>query len=126
MSPNDDDDDWVGPPPEGHYSRDRAKPEFWWRQKPIVPAFVGIFLAGVVFLLGVVVAGRPGSAAPRRRRTRARRASSASVALGPGGSRPSVDSHEPAMMSSSPAIAPAPGRSPRTATPSATATTGAT
>ena len=42
MSPYDDDDDWVGTPPEGRYTRDRAKPEFWWRQKPIVPAFVGI------------------------------------------------------------------------------------
>ena len=33
----------------------------------------------------------------------------------PGGSRPSVDSQEPARISSSPAIAPAPGRSPSTA-----------
>ena len=24
-----DDDDWVGEPPEGRYTRDRAKPEFW-------------------------------------------------------------------------------------------------
>ena len=24
-----DDDDWVGTPPEGRYTRDRAKPEFW-------------------------------------------------------------------------------------------------
>jgi len=51
----DDDDDWVGTPPEGHYSRDRAKPEFWWRQKPIVPAFVGIFLVVVVILLVVLL-----------------------------------------------------------------------
>ena len=27
MPPDDDDDDWVGTPPEGHYTRDRAKPE---------------------------------------------------------------------------------------------------
>jgi hypothetical protein len=47
----DDDDDWVGTPPEGHHSRDRAKPEFWWRQKPIVPAFVGIFLVVVVIVI---------------------------------------------------------------------------
>ena len=26
--PYDDEDDWVGVPPEGRYSRDRAKPEF--------------------------------------------------------------------------------------------------
>ncbi|MCW3006711.1 MAG: hypothetical protein JWP17_1337, partial [Solirubrobacterales bacterium] len=24
----DDDDDWVGTPPEGHYTRDRADPAF--------------------------------------------------------------------------------------------------
>jgi hypothetical protein len=24
-----DDDDWVGTPPEGHHTRDQAKPEFW-------------------------------------------------------------------------------------------------
>lgn len=27
-----DDDDWVGTPPEGHYTRDRAKPDFWRNQ----------------------------------------------------------------------------------------------
>ncbi|MGI8803322.1 MAG: hypothetical protein ACR2KV_14345 [Solirubrobacteraceae bacterium] len=32
MTGFDDDDDWVGTPPEGHYTRDRAKPEFWGRQ----------------------------------------------------------------------------------------------
>ena len=25
----DDDDDWVGEPPEGRHTRDRAKPDFW-------------------------------------------------------------------------------------------------
>ena len=29
MAGYDDDEDWVGTPPEGHYTRDRAKPEFW-------------------------------------------------------------------------------------------------
>ncbi len=47
----DDDDDWVGTPPEGRHSRDRAKPEFWWGQRPIVPAFVGIFVVVVIVLL---------------------------------------------------------------------------
>jgi hypothetical protein len=55
MSPTDDEDDWVGTPPEGHYTRDRAKPEFWWRQKPIVPAFVGIFVVVVVILIVVLL-----------------------------------------------------------------------
>ena len=55
MSPTDDEDDWVGTPPEGHYARDRAKPEFWWRQKPIVPAFVGIVVVVVVILIVVLL-----------------------------------------------------------------------
>lgn len=46
-----DDDDWVGTPPEGRHSRDRAKPEFWWRQRPIVPALVGIALVVLAILL---------------------------------------------------------------------------
>jgi hypothetical protein len=55
MSPTDDEDDWVGTPPEGRYTRDRAKPEFWWRQKPIVPAFAGIFVVVVVVLIVVLL-----------------------------------------------------------------------
>jgi hypothetical protein len=27
-----DDDDWVGTPPEGRHSRDRANPGFWQNQ----------------------------------------------------------------------------------------------
>jgi hypothetical protein len=46
----------VGTPPEGHYTRDRAKPEFWLTQRPLLPAAVGIFLLlvilGLVLLLG--------------------------------------------------------------------------
>jgi hypothetical protein len=55
MNRYDDDDDWVGTPPEGHYTRDRAKPEFWWRQRPIVPAAVGIFVVVVVILIVVLL-----------------------------------------------------------------------
>jgi hypothetical protein len=43
----DDDDDWVGEPPEGRYSRDRADPGFWRRQAPpvsITAAGIGIVL----------------------------------------------------------------------------------
>ena len=47
MSSYDDDDDWVGTPPEGHYTRDRAKPEFWWRQRPVA-------LGGVALMLLVI------------------------------------------------------------------------
>ena len=42
----DDDDDWVGEPPEGHYTRDRADPSFWRSNKPlsITAAGIGVFL----------------------------------------------------------------------------------
>lgn len=51
MSPYDDDDDWVGTPPEGRYSRDRAKPEFWWRQRPVSIAGAGLLLVIVVVVV---------------------------------------------------------------------------
>lgn len=44
-----DDDDWTGTPPEGHHSRDRAKPEFWSGQKPLVAG------GGVLLLIVIVV-----------------------------------------------------------------------
>ena len=47
----DDDDDWVGTPPEGHYSRDRAKPEFWRNQKPLLITGAGIVLALLILLV---------------------------------------------------------------------------
>ncbi|MBV9194239.1 MAG: hypothetical protein JO168_08845 [Solirubrobacterales bacterium] len=50
MSRFQDDDDWVGTPPEGRYTRDRAKPEFWWRQRP-----VGIAAAGLLIVIVVIV-----------------------------------------------------------------------
>jgi hypothetical protein len=51
----DDDEDWVGTPPEGRYTRDRAKPEFWWRQRPIVPAATGIAIVVVVIVVVVLL-----------------------------------------------------------------------
>ena len=52
MSGYDDDDDWVGTPPEGHYTRDRAKPEFWWRQRPpLSVTAVGVFIVLVVVVV---------------------------------------------------------------------------
>jgi hypothetical protein len=50
MSPYDDEDDWVGTPPEGHYSRDRADPEFWRNQR-----FLSVAGATTVILVIVVV-----------------------------------------------------------------------
>jgi hypothetical protein len=48
-----DDDDWVGTPPEGHYTRDRAKPEFWRNQRP--PALIAGLIGIVVLILIVVI-----------------------------------------------------------------------
>jgi hypothetical protein len=51
MARFDDDDDWVGTPPEGHYTRDRAKPEFWWRQRPVSIVATGLVIVVVVLLV---------------------------------------------------------------------------
>ena len=48
MAP-DDEDDWVGEPPEGRYSRDRAKPEFWRNQTPLALA------GGIAVLILIVI-----------------------------------------------------------------------
>ncbi len=53
MAPYDDDDDWVGTPPEGHYTRDRAKPEFWQKQRPVSVAAAGLV---VIVVIVVVIA----------------------------------------------------------------------
>jgi hypothetical protein len=50
-----DDDDWVGTPPEGRYTRDRAKPEFWWRQRPVSLAAAGLVLVVIVVILIAVL-----------------------------------------------------------------------
>jgi hypothetical protein len=52
----DDDEDWVGTPPEGRYSRDRADPTFWLRQRPVSIAAAGIVL--VVIIVVIVIALR--------------------------------------------------------------------
>ena len=53
--PWDDDDDWVGEPPEGRYTRDRAKPEFWRLQRPPEVVAVGFVLVLVVLVLVLVL-----------------------------------------------------------------------
>ena len=53
MAGYDDDDDWVGTPPEGHYTRDRAKPEFWWKQRP--PFITAVGVAIVILILVIVL-----------------------------------------------------------------------
>lgn len=51
----DDDDDWVGEPPEGRYSADRARPDFWRLQRPpeiIAGALLlGLIVVAVILLL---------------------------------------------------------------------------
>ena len=54
MTPVDDDDDWVGTPPEGRYSRDRARPEFWRTQRPLLVAGTGLMLALIVLVVVLV------------------------------------------------------------------------
>ena len=49
MAGRDDEDDWVGTPPEGRYTRDRANPGFWQNQWQ--PAAAG----AVLFVLVLVV-----------------------------------------------------------------------
>jgi hypothetical protein len=48
----DDDDDWVGEPPEGRYTRDRADPDFWRRNRmPLSITAAGIGIALIVLLI---------------------------------------------------------------------------
>jgi hypothetical protein len=50
-----DDDDWVGEPPEGRHTRDRAKPGFWGNQWQAAAAgSVLFFLVLIVVLLAVL------------------------------------------------------------------------
>ena len=51
--PWDDDDDWVGEPPEGRHSADRARPEFWRLQRPpeIVAAVVVVAVVAAILVI---------------------------------------------------------------------------
>ncbi|MEX2193876.1 MAG: hypothetical protein WD844_01200 [Thermoleophilaceae bacterium] len=49
-----DDDDWVGTPPEGRHSRERADPAFWRRH---VPISIGGALIVIVALVVILLAG---------------------------------------------------------------------
>jgi hypothetical protein len=50
-----DDDDWVGEPPEGHHSRDRANPAFWRNQWQ---AIVATSILGVLIIIVGIIALR--------------------------------------------------------------------
>jgi hypothetical protein len=51
VSRRDDEEDWVGEPPEGRHTRDRAKPEFWRTARPVSFAGVGLFIALLILLI---------------------------------------------------------------------------
>jgi hypothetical protein len=52
--PWEDDDDWVGEPPEGRHTKDRAKPEFWRAQR--APELIaGAVLVAVIVLVVVLI-----------------------------------------------------------------------
>lgn len=51
MTPWDDEDDWVGEPPEGRYTRDRAKPEFWRNRWPLAGSGLILVLIVVAIVL---------------------------------------------------------------------------
>jgi hypothetical protein len=46
-----DDDDWVGEPPEGRYSRERARPEFWRSNVPLSITGIGLGVALLILLI---------------------------------------------------------------------------
>jgi hypothetical protein len=51
MAGYDDEDDWVGEPPEGRYTRDRAKPEFWRNRWPLAGSGLIIVLVFLAVIL---------------------------------------------------------------------------
>jgi hypothetical protein len=47
-----DDDDWVGEPPEGHYSRSQANPGFWAQNRtPLSITGIGLGIAILILLI---------------------------------------------------------------------------
>jgi hypothetical protein len=48
---HDDQEDWVGEPPEGRYTRDRAKPEFWRNRWPLAGSGLMLVLLILVVIL---------------------------------------------------------------------------
>jgi hypothetical protein len=49
------DDDWVGEPPEGRHSRDRADPGFWQNQWQASAAGAVLFVLVVIVVLLAVL-----------------------------------------------------------------------
>ena len=56
MSPTmKDDDDWVGVPPEGHHSRDRADADFWRSQYQKYAIGAGVLVLFIVLAVLIAV-----------------------------------------------------------------------
>ena len=52
-----DDDDWVGTPPEGRHSSDRADPGYWNRSWPMAAAAgAALFVLVVIMVVLALVA----------------------------------------------------------------------
>ena len=49
-----DDDDWVGTPPEGHHSRDRANPDFWRSQYQRLAFGAGLLIVTLLLVVALV------------------------------------------------------------------------
>jgi hypothetical protein len=49
-----DDDDWTGTPPEGHHTRDQARPDFW-RSQWQASAAGGLLILVIIVLLAVLL-----------------------------------------------------------------------
>jgi hypothetical protein len=54
MPPRDDDEDWVGTPPEGRYTRDRADAGFWRQWQPAAAGAALLVLVLVAVLLAAL------------------------------------------------------------------------
>jgi hypothetical protein len=56
MSPatKEEDEDWVGTPPEGFHSRDKANPDFWKAEWPKYAMGAGVLVA--LIALAVLIA----------------------------------------------------------------------
>jgi hypothetical protein len=51
-----DDDDWVGTPPEGHITRDRANPSFWAQNQKMLAVSGAVLFVLVVIVLALALA----------------------------------------------------------------------
>ena len=49
-----DEADWVGTPPEGRHTRDRARPDYWRRSWPVATIASGVL--GLLLVLVLVLA----------------------------------------------------------------------